>query len=35
MRMIGHTTYLAFARKIRKVDDDSNRLPQLVDENRK
>jgi tRNA (adenine57-N1/adenine58-N1)-methyltransferase catalytic subunit len=35
MRMIGHTTYLAFARKIRKVDDDNNRLPELVDENRK
>jgi tRNA (adenine57-N1/adenine58-N1)-methyltransferase catalytic subunit len=35
MRMIGHTTYLAFARKVTNINDDNNTLPKLVDENRK
>jgi len=35
MRMIGHTTYLAFARKVTNINDDNNTLPELVDENRK
>jgi tRNA (adenine57-N1/adenine58-N1)-methyltransferase len=29
MRMIGHTTYLAFARKVRKIDNENNALPEL------
>ena len=33
MRMIGHTTYLAFARKVKKIEaEDNNALPDLTDE---
>ncbi|MGC2427836.1 MAG: tRNA (adenine-N1)-methyltransferase [Nitrososphaeraceae archaeon] len=33
MRMIGHTTYLAFARKVKKIEaEDNNALPELTDE---
>jgi tRNA (adenine57-N1/adenine58-N1)-methyltransferase len=32
MRMIGHTTYLAFARKVKKIEaEDNNALPDLTD----
>jgi tRNA (adenine57-N1/adenine58-N1)-methyltransferase len=31
MRMIGHTTYLAFARKVKRIEDN-NALPELTDE---
>lgn len=29
MRMIGHTTYLAFARKVKQIDEDDNNLSHI------